>query len=71
MATPSLPASPYTTRFAFQHIANHDGTSNSICLRCHGTVASSHNEFSLELAESTHICVNRMHLLARTSARSA
>jgi hypothetical protein len=45
-----------TTRFAFQHIANYDGTSDSICLRCHSAIASSHNEYSLEQAENTHIC---------------
>jgi hypothetical protein len=67
MATQTLPAFRFTTRFAFQHIANYDGTSNSICLRCHRAIASSHNEYSLELAESTHMCT-KMHLLAPTPA---
>jgi hypothetical protein len=56
MATQALPSFRYTTRYAYQHVANYDGTSDSICLRCHSTIASSHNEFSLELAESTHMC---------------
>jgi len=48
MATQALPSFRYTTRFAYQHVANYDGTSDSICLRCHSTIASSHNEDSLE-----------------------
>jgi hypothetical protein len=64
MATPALPAFRYTTRFAFQHIANCDGTSDSICLKCHRAIAASHNEDSLERAESTHTCT-QVDLLAR------
>ncbi len=64
MATQSFPSFRYTTRFAFQHVSNCDGTSDSICLRCHSTIASSHNEHSLEEAERTHICV-QLDLLAR------
>ena len=56
MAIRTLPASPYTSRFAFQHITNSDGTSNSICRKCHRIVATSHNENSLEQAEKTHTC---------------
>jgi hypothetical protein len=56
VATRTLPASPYTTRFAFQHITNSDGTSNSICRKCHRIVATSHNENSLEQVEITHTC---------------
>jgi hypothetical protein len=67
MATETLPAFRFATRFAFRHIANHDGTSDSICRRCHRTVASSHNEYSLELAESTHMCPS-LHLLPAASA---
>ena len=55
MATQALPSFRYTTRFAYQHVANYDGTSDSICLRCHSTIASSHNEESLERAERIHI----------------
>ena len=51
MATQSLPSFRYTTRFAFQHVSNYDGTSDSICLRCHSPIASSHDESSLEEAE--------------------
>jgi hypothetical protein len=32
-----------------------DGTTESICLRCHAPVASSHNEYALEKAERTHV----------------
>jgi hypothetical protein len=64
VAAQTLPAFRYTTRFAFQHIANYDGTSDSICLKCHRAIASSHNEASLERAESTHICT-QADLLAR------
>jgi hypothetical protein len=64
MATLPIPAFRYTTRFAFQHIANTDGTSDSICLRCHSAIASSHNEYLLEQAESTHMCA-QTDLLAR------
>jgi hypothetical protein len=46
----------FTTRFAFEHIRNLDGTSRSICRRCRSVVATSHYEFPLEIAESTHIC---------------
>jgi hypothetical protein len=67
MATETLPGFRFTTRFPFQHIANQDGTSHSMCLRCHRTVASSHNEYSLELAESTHKCPS-LHLLPAASA---
>jgi hypothetical protein len=63
MATQSLPAFRFTTRFAFQHVPNCDGTSDSICLRCHSAIASSHNEYSLEQAESTHTCT-QVDLLA-------
>ena len=64
MATQSLPAFRYTTRFAFQHIVNYDGTSDSICLKCHRAIATSHNEDSLERAEGTHTC-SQVDLLAR------
>jgi hypothetical protein len=64
VATQTFPVFRYTTRFAFQHIANNDGTSDSICLRCHSAIASSHNEYSLEEAERTHICA-QLDLLAR------
>ena len=70
MATQPLPAFRYTTRFAFQHIANHDGTSDSVCLRCHSAIASSHNEYSLEQAESTHRCT-QVDLLARNHPKQA
>jgi hypothetical protein len=56
VATQTLPAFRYTTRFAFQHIANYDGTSDSVCLRCHSAIASSYNEASLEQAENIHMC---------------
>jgi hypothetical protein len=46
----------FTTRFAFEHVSNLDGTSRSVCRRCHSVVATSHYEFPLEMAESTHIC---------------
>ncbi|MDQ1453861.1 MAG: hypothetical protein QOK38_3727 [Acidobacteriaceae bacterium] len=68
MATQSLPAFRFTTRFSFQHVPNGDGTSDSICLRCHSAIASSYNEYSLEQAESTHTCT-QVDLLARTSAK--
>jgi hypothetical protein len=51
----------FTSRFDFEHIRNWDGTTRSICRRCHAVVATSHYEFPLELAESTHICPQ--HLL--------
>ena len=57
VATHTLPASSYSTRFAFEHITNSDGTSNSICRKCHRIIARSHNEDSLEQVEKTHICV--------------
>lgn len=56
MATPIPPASGDNARFAFEHVTKPDGTSDSICLRCHAIVASSHNEASLEQAERGHIC---------------
>jgi hypothetical protein len=56
LATPNPDASGDTTRFAFQHLTKQDGTSDSICLRCHAVVATSHNEYSLEQAERTHVC---------------
>ncbi|MES2393599.1 MAG: hypothetical protein V4555_18320 [Acidobacteriota bacterium] len=56
MSTQIISTLRYTTRFAFQHVANRDGTSDSICLRCHSTVASSHNEYSLEQVERRHTC---------------
>jgi hypothetical protein len=65
VATHALPASPYSTRFAFQHITNQDGTSNSICRKCHRIVATSHNEYSLEQVESIHICVQPKLQLVR------
>lgn len=46
----------FTTRFAFEHVRNLDGTSRSVCRRCHSVVATSHYEFPLEMAESIHIC---------------
>ncbi len=46
----------FTTRFAFEHVSNYDGTSRSVCRRCQTVVATSHYEFPLELAESTHVC---------------
>jgi hypothetical protein len=46
----------FTTRFAFEHVSNYDGTSRSVCRRCHSVVATSHYEFPLEMAESTHVC---------------
>ena len=46
----------FTTRFAFEHVSNYDGTRRSVCRRCHSVVATSHYEFPLEMAESTHIC---------------
>ncbi len=46
----------FTNRFAFEHISNPDGTSRSICRRCRSLVATSHYEFPLEMAESTHLC---------------
>jgi hypothetical protein len=52
----------FTTRFAFEHVSNLDGTSRSVCRRCRSVVATSHYEFPLEMAESTHIC--RQPLLA-------
>ena len=45
----------FTTRFAFEHVSNMDGTSRSVCRRCRSTVATSHYEFPLEMAESTHV----------------
>ena len=64
MATQSFPSFRYTTRFAFQHVSNYDGTSDSICLRCHRALASSQDENSFEEAERTHICA-QLDLLAR------
>jgi len=58
LATPIFPSSGFNPRLAFQHTANHDGTSDSICLRCHTIVASSHNEYSLEQAERAHVCTD-------------
>src|SRR4051812_32896867 len=46
----------FITRFAFEHVRNLDGTSRSVCRRCGSVVATSHYEFPLEIAESTHIC---------------
>ncbi len=46
----------FTTRFAFEHISNLDGTTRSVCRRCRSVVATSHYEFPLEMAETTHIC---------------
>jgi hypothetical protein len=68
LATQILPAFRHTTRFAFQHVANYDGTSDSICLRCHRAIASSHNEYSLEQAETIHTC-SQLDLLARNAPR--
>jgi hypothetical protein len=70
VATQMFPAFRYTTRFSFQHIANYDGISDSICLRCHSAIASSHDEYSLEEAESTHMCTE-LDLLAPRSRRQA
>ena len=70
MATQTLPAFRYSTKFAFQHITNYDGTSDSICLRCHSAIASSHDEHSLEEAESTHMCAE-LDLLAPRSRKQA
>ena len=70
MATQALPSFRFTTRFAFQHVANYDGTSDSVCLRCHRAIASSHNESSLEQAETIHICT-QLDLLARKGPRLA
>jgi hypothetical protein len=56
----------FTSRFAFEHVSNLDGTSRSVCRRCHSVVAISHYEFPLEMAESTHIC--RQPLLATAEA---
>jgi|SRR5690242_2732412 hypothetical protein len=67
VATRTLPASSYSSRFAFQHITNSDGTSNSICRKCHRIVATSHNEYSLEQVESTHICIQPTLQLVRLS----
>ena len=58
MASYALPVQEFTTRFAFQHISNHDGTSRSVCLCCHSVVATSHYEYPLEKAESTHVCTH-------------
>jgi hypothetical protein len=59
LATPIPPDSGNNDQFAFEHVLKHDGTSDSICLRCHAIVASSHNEASLEQAERAHICPAR------------
>jgi hypothetical protein len=56
LASYALSTQEFNTRFAFQHISNHDGTSRSVCLRCRSVVATSHYEYPLEKAESTHIC---------------
>ena len=64
MVTQSLPSFRYTTRFAFQHVDNYDGTTDSICLRCHRTIASSQDEYSFEEAEENHICAE-LDLFAR------
>jgi hypothetical protein len=58
LATPNTPASGNTPRPDFIHVAKNDGTSSSICLRCHAVVASSHNEYSLEQAERAHVCAH-------------
>jgi hypothetical protein len=58
----------FTTRFAFEHVSNLDGTSRSVCRRCHSVVATSHSEFPLEMAESTHIC-SQLLLPAANSPR--
>jgi hypothetical protein len=68
MAAQTLSAFRYSTKFAFQHIANYDGTSDSICLRCHSGIASSYDEYSLEEAESTHMCAE-LKLLAPRSRK--
>lgn len=70
MATQAVPSFRFTTRFAFQHVANYDGTSDSICLRCHRAIASSHNEYSLEQAEATHTCT-QLDLFARNLSRQS
>ncbi|MGB9418800.1 MAG: hypothetical protein WCB58_20985, partial [Acidobacteriaceae bacterium] len=57
------------TPIPFQHFTKPDGTSDSICLRCHAVVASSHNEYSLEEAERTHICA-QLDLLAHVAEPS-
>jgi hypothetical protein len=64
VAIQTVSVSRYTNSFTFQHIANFDGTSDSICLRCWSTITSSHNECSLEEAERTHICA-QLDMLAR------
>jgi hypothetical protein len=58
----------FTTRFAFEHISNLDGTSRSVCRRCRSVVATSHYEFPLEMAEGTHIC-SQLLLPAANSPR--
>jgi hypothetical protein len=69
LSSPTLPFG-FTTRFAFQHVSNTDGTSRSICRRCHAVVATSHYEFPLEMAEAEHICPQLL-LPVRASAHPA
>ena len=58
LASCSLSPSNPPPDFAFQHIRNYDDTSRSVCLRCRSVVATSHYEYPLEKAESTHICTH-------------
>jgi hypothetical protein len=60
----------FTTRFAFEHVSNYDGTSRSVCRRCHSTIATSHHEFQLEMAESTHFCRQPLLPAAISSLRA-
>lgn len=60
----------FTTRFAFEHVSNFDGTNRSVCRRCRSTVAVSHYEFPLDIAESTHVCPQPLLPAAASSRRA-
>lgn len=70
MASHTLPFG-FASRFAFEHVRNYDGTSRSVCRRCRSTVATSHYEFQLEMAESIHICPQHLLPAAASSRMSS
>jgi hypothetical protein len=47
------------SRDEFAHRANNNGTFDSICLHCFGTVASLPIEIDLRLKEDSHLCWQR------------
>ena len=53
------------SRIAFYHRRNHDGTWDSICMKCFLTVTNAPKEEDLESSEECHDCAELMEAKRR------